>query len=402
MGRAKRGLGEGGVYQRESDGLWVGTLSLGYDGVGMRKRKTVYGQTKKEVLDKLRELQNSAATGRLAHAGNITVGAFIRTWLDGIKPSVEPTTWAAYDGHFRNHLKPRLGGVKLADLCAVHVSHFYTTMLAGEVSANTTRKVGTTLGSALDAAVKMRVIPFNAAVGVPKPKAQHKEIQVFTPEQVGAFLDEATKDRLEALYVAAVDSGCRQGELFALRWTDFDVAASTFTITKALAELSGKLWVKEVKTKKSRRRVQLAFSLGVLHEHRERMRAEGQDVTRGLIFCDTRGKPLRKSNVWRRSFTPILMRAGLPLDTRFHDLRHCCASLLLVAGTDVKVVCERLGHGSAAFTMNIDQHVLPGLQQEAADRLKDLLTAKPIPESPGHESKAAQEKDRVTGVTSAA
>lgn len=390
MARAKRGRGEGGVYQRESDGLWVATLSLGYDGNGKRKRKVVYGQTKGEALDKLRDLQNSAASGRLPDAGNITLAEYLRVWLDGVKASVEPTTWATYDGHYRNHLKPQLGGVKLGALTAVHVSHLYTELLKGGVSASTTRKVGITLRAALERAVEMRAIPFNPADAVPKPKAESKEIQVFTPDQVGKFLAEAAKDRLEALYVVAVDSGCRQGELFAMRWTDFDEVAGVLTVTKSLAELSGRLWVKEVKTRKGRRRVQLSLSLGVLAQHRERMRAEGRDVNRGLIFCDTEGKPLRKSNVWRRSFVPILNRAGLPSKTRFHDLRHCCASLLLVAGADAKVVSERLGHGSAAFTMNTYQHVLPALQQAAADRLKDLLTVKPTVTAPKQPPAAEQ------------
>jgi integrase len=361
-------------------------MSLGYDGDGRRKRKTVYGPTKKDVLDKLRDLQNSAAAGRLPDAGNITIGEYVWVWLNGIKASVEPTTWATYDGHYRNHLKPRLGGVKLGALTAVHISHLYSELLKDGVSSSTTRKVGTTLRAALEQAVEMRAIPFNPADAVPKPKAEVKEVHVFAPYQVGSFLAEAAKDRLEALYVVAVDSGCRQGELFALRWTDFDDAAGLLTITKSLAELNGRLWVKEVKTRKGRRRVPLSLSLGVLAQHRERMRAEGRDVTRGLVFCDTEGKPLRKSNVWRRSFVPILKRAGLPIDTRFHDLRHCCASLLLVAGTDAKVVSERLGHGSAAFTMNTYQHLLPGLQQAAADRLKELLTAKPKVTAPKPQS----------------
>jgi hypothetical protein len=109
MARARRGRGEGGIYQRESDGLWVGTLSLGYDGSGQRRRKVIYGQTKKEVADRLHELRQSARTGRLPQAGKVTVGEFVRSWLDGIKPSGEPTTWAAYDGHHRNHIADGTG-----------------------------------------------------------------------------------------------------------------------------------------------------------------------------------------------------------------------------------------------------------------------------------------------------
>jgi integrase len=327
----------------------------------------------------------------------LTIADFVRTWLDGIKASVEPTTWARYDAQHRNYLAPRIGGVKLSALTPVHVSHLYAGLLGEGVSASMTRKVATTLGSAMKAAVRMRLIHHNPADGVAKPKVERKEIHVFNPEQVGKFLAEAAKDRLEALYVVAVDSGCRQGELFALRWSDFDPAAGTITITKSLAELKGKLWVKDVKTKNGRRRVPLAFSLGVLNQHRERMRTEGQDVRAGLVFCDSLGNPLRKSNFIRRSFDRILKRAGLPADTCFHGLRHCCASLLLVAGVDVKVVSERLGHGSAAFTMRTYQHVLPGLQQAAADRLQALLTVNPT--TIGAVSKGAGEGDVATAAT---
>jgi integrase len=377
MPRARRGRNEGSIFQRESDGRWVGSISLGFSGERKRRRKTIYGESKKEVQDKIRELQNSAAAGRLPTGGAMSVADYFRVWLDGIKASIEPTTWALYDGHFRNHISPRLGGSKLADLRAIQVVNLYAEMIRDGVSASTARKVGVTLNVGLDAAVMMSLTAYNVAASVPKPKPAHTEVRVFTPEQVSAFLSEAAGDRLCALYAAAIDSGCRQGELFALRWNDFDAASGTFTITKAMAELNGKVWVKDVKTKNGRRRVQLGYCLDELEKHRERMELEGQDTRVGLIFPDTEGNPLRKSNFWRRSFVPILKRAGLPASTRFHDLRHGCASLLLLAGTDVKVVSERLGHASAAFTMSTYQHVLPGLQQDAADRLRGVLTPKP-------------------------
>lgn len=373
MPRARRGRDEGSIFQRESDGRWVGSMSLGFGDDGKRRRKTVYGDSKGEVLDKLREVKNSAVAGRLPSGGVMSVAEFMRVWLDGMKSSVEPTTWAAYDGHFKNHISPRIGGVKVANLTAVHVVHMFKTMLADDVSASTTRKVGITLSAGLDAAVEMRIVPFNVSSAVAKPKANRYEVEVFLPEQVTAFLAQAEKDRLAALYWVAIDSGCRQGELFALTWKDF--REGTLSITKSMAELNGKLWVKDVKTKNARRRVQLAYSLDAIERHRKAMLKEGQDVKGGLVFCDRNGNALRKSNVWRRSFVPILEGARLPKTTRFHDLRHACASLLLSAGTGVKVVSDRLGHGSAAFTMSTYQHVLPGLQQAAADQLRNILTA---------------------------
>jgi integrase len=176
----------------------------------------------------------------------------------------------------------------------------------------------------------------------------------------------------------AIDSGCRQGELLALLWTDFDARTGTMSVTKALANRNGKLSVKEVKTKKSRRMVVLSFSLEALARHRDRMRTEGWDVEAGPIFPNTEGGYVAKGNLRKRHFNPTLQRAKVPT-IRFHDLRHCCASLMLAAGVDCKVVSERLGHATPGFTANTYQHVLPGLQAQAAERLKTILTplAKP-------------------------
>jgi integrase len=371
MARARRGRGEGGVRQR-ADGLWEGSVSLGVDGAGKRIRKSVYGRTKAEALEAMRSLREQ--TPGAVDAATLTVGGFLRTWLDGLRPSVEVTTWEQYDGHARNHIGPHLGGVRLASLTGLHVSQLYAKLLKAGTSAATTKKVGVTLTSALKSAVRLRLIPHNPAADVPRPKSQRKAPTVYSPEQVGAFFRAASSDRLYALYVLAVDSGCRLGELLALRWTDYDDAGGTIAVVRSMAERGGKRWEKETKTRRGRRTVRLGLSLGAVRGHRERMQAEGQDTAAGLVFCQTTGGPLRQSNVRSRSFLPILRRAAIPT-IRFHDLRHSCASLLLLAGIDVKVISERLGHGSTAFTADVYQHLLPGLQEAAAERLHDLFPA---------------------------
>jgi hypothetical protein len=135
------------------------------------------------------------------------------------------------------------------------------------------------------------------------------------------------------------------------------------------------LTVKELKTTKSRRRVAIgSFALDALAAHRKRMLAEGKDVRTGLVFCDRKGGFLRKSNFQRRHFDKALERAGLP-DIRPYDLRHTCATLLLLAGEDVKVVAGRLGHSTTVLTQNTYQHVLPGMQERAAAKLNAIFTA---------------------------
>lgn len=384
MVRKRRGRGEGSVFQR-ADGLWVTSVSLGYAPSGRRRRKTLYGKTKTEVLGKLKDFDPQ----RAAADGTLTVGGYLTRWVNRVKPTVELTSWDGYDQHCRLHIAPRLGHVRLSNLTAAHVEDLRDGLLADGVSPALTKKVLVTLRTAMNAAVKLHQTPANVAQLVDLPRVPRYLPRVFTPVEVSAFIAAAAADRLEALYLVAIDSGYRQGELLALRWPDFDSKSNSVTVTKALANRAGKTWVKDVKTDRSRRSVVLGLSLDALARHRERMRTEGRDVVSGVIFCDTEGGHLKKENIRRRHFHPTLRQAGLPL-VRFHDLRHCCASLLLLAGEDTKVVSERLGHSNPGFTASVYQHVLPGLQARAAARLKALLTPPaPEPGAPGKSARSA-------------
>ena len=138
-------------------------------------------------------------------------------------------------------------------------------------------------------------------------------------------------------------------------------------------EVAGRLWLDEPKTTKARRAVDLpTTTVAALHKHRERMLAEGHPQE--FVFCDTHGGPVRKSNLVRRSFLPLLKRAGLRR-IRFHDLRHTAATLLPLQGVHPKVVQERLGHSQISITLDTYSHVLPSMGREAAAKLDALLEA---------------------------
>ena len=215
------------------------------------------------------------------------------------------------------------------------------------------------------------MISRNACTAVVRPRVLRHPMRVFTPAQVVTFLDAARGDRFEALYVLAVTTGLRQGELFGLQWDDIDPGHGALQVRHQLRELNGRLWLAPPKTATARRKVHLpAFAVAALRAHRARMLAEGHP--HGLVFCDTDGQPHRKSNVLRRSFVPVLERAGLPR-IRFHDLRHTAATLLLQQGVHPKVVQEMLGHSQISLTLDTYSHVLPSLGEDAARRLDTLL-----------------------------
>ena len=289
------------------------------------------------------------------------------------KGVARPTTWNQYDGHVRNHIEPDIGGVKLTALDAAGVVGFVTRMSKKGTSAAMARKIVRTLRSALGAAVAADIIPKDPASKIPLPRHSRKPVRVLAPGEVRRLLDAANGDRLGPLISVAVDSGLRQGELFALTWADFDPASGALSVTKSLAELNGKLWIKVAKTDHGRRRVVLMFALPALKEHRDRMAAEGRDTgPKGLIFCNTKGGFLRKSNYHRKTFAPPEVgrprRAEVPRTPARVGVPDAPGRSRCESGV------ESVGHGSAGFTMNTYQHVIVGMQEKAAAALAGILS----------------------------
>jgi integrase len=196
------------------------------------------------------------------------------------------------------------------------------------------------------------------------------------------LLEAARDDRLEALYVLAIHTGMRQGELLSLRWEDVDLDRQSLrirrTLTRKGSESGGAYGVGKPKTKKSRRTVRLTESaVDTLSRHRarqaeEKLRTGAPFQDQGLVFAGERGGIINPSNLRNRSFVPLLKRAGVPRIT-FHDLRHTCASLLFQRNVHPKFVQELLGHASVAITLDTYSHMMPGMGGEAAHAMKEVL-----------------------------
>ncbi len=211
------------------------------------------------------------------------------------------------------------------------------------------------------------------------PRKQHVEMHVWDEEQVKLFLAEAKRSSpYYPLYLAALTTGMRQGELLGLRWQDVDFTLGEARITQTFYRLGGQMIFKAPKTEKPRRTVALPpillETLKGLSEMRRQQKREGGDAYQdlGLVFCQPDGKPLHAHNIVRRVFHLVTQRAKVPR-IRFHDLRHCHATLLLQQGVRPKIVQERLGHATPALTLHVYSHVLPGMQHEAAARLQERL-----------------------------
>ena len=300
-------------------------------------------------------------------------------WLkDAVQGTVRQSTYEVYGHMIRPHIVPGLGRLKLKNLTPAHVRAFYRDLLNSGLSPATVHKMHVVLHKALDGAVSDGLIPRNIAKGVKVPQAlaKRREIRSLTPEQARALLEAARGDRLEALYVLALNTGLRQGELLALKWEDVELEDAVQRVGSTITRSGGKVDVGPPKTNKSRRSVGLAASaMEALRDHLARQLEEMERIGSlyhpgGFVFANESGGIINPSNLRNRSFARLLKRAGLP-KIRFHDLRHTCATLLLSRNVDPKIVSEMLGHSSVSITLDIYSHVLPTMQKNAVQALEN-------------------------------
>ncbi len=378
MGR-KRGNGEGSISRRKSGG-WMAQYAV-YTAEG-RKRKTIYGKTRAEVATKLAKALADREGGLVFDAGNLTVGEYLDRWLaECVQGTVRESTFERYGYAIRPHIKPSLGRVMLKSLTPAHVRGFYREKLDVGLASATVHKMHVVLHKALDQAVADSLIPRNPTDPVTVPRINREEINPLTAEEANRLIEAACSagDRLEALYVLAVHAGLRQGELLALKWDDLDLEAGMLRVRRTLTNADGKYSMSEPKTKKSRRTVRLTSgAIAALRGHLERQVGEMERMGSlyqpgGLVFANKVGGIINPSNLRNRSFKRVLKRAGLPEKTRFHDLRHTCATLLLSRNVNPKIVSEMLGHANIAITLDTYSHVLPDMQEGAARALEEAL-----------------------------
>jgi integrase len=372
----KRGNGEGSISRRKNGG-WMAQFTV-YTAEG-RKRKTLYGKTRQEVATKLARALSDREGGLIFDAGNQRVGEYMDRWLnDSLRDTVRQSTLVRYEQLVRLHIIPALGRIALKSLSAAHVQGFYRDRLDSGLSPATVQKIHAVLHKALDQAASWSLVPRNPTESVKAPRPAPEEIRPLNREQAKALLETARRERFEALYVLAVTTGLRQGELLGLKWEDVDLENSLIRVRRTLIRHRGRLLLGEPKTKRSRRTVRLTeAAVQALKEHLARQIEQMERLgdlyeDQGLIFATQRGTLVNPTNLRKRSFAPLLEKAGL-LPIRFHDLRHTCATLLLSRNVNPKIVSEMLGHATIAITLDTYSHVLPTMQDSATRALEDAL-----------------------------
>ena len=381
--------GEGSVYQRASDGRWIGSVTLGWDD-GKRVRKTVSAKTAAEVRKKLREMRTKIDAGLPVDDENITVDDLLDRWFkDVMRHQVASPALTNYEGVAKVHIRPTLGKKKVSKVKPAEIDALLSAKLDSGLSVSTVRRIRSVLAQALTQAQRWEMVGRNAASLSRPPRATRSEGRSLSPEQVGRLVRAMDGDRLAGLFLTMLGTGLRRGEALGLKWNDLDLEHAILTVRKQLRRepgrvdpVSGKrsgaaLVLVDPKTSSSKRTVPLsAWVVDALKAHKNRQAAERRVVgtawkDTGFVFTSTIGTPVDPRNA-SQAFADLAKDAGLGV-WHIHELRHSAASTSLAQGVPVEVVSVFLGHSSIGMTVDTYGHIGDAEVRTAADAMDAAL-----------------------------
>ncbi len=389
----KRVNGEGSIYFHKDGRASPWEASLSYrDGLGNSHRPRSSHKSREEADQALTKMKHERDGGVALSGPNPTLREYLVAWLrESVAISVDPKTLEGYEVACRIHILPALGNVRIRNLTSRQVQAFYAQKTREGLSARTRRNIHATLRRALKQAVAWGELASSPVEMLDPPKApaseadEEEEIRALTDEQVRHLFAAAEEagDRFCNLYVVAVRTGLRQGELLALRWSDLDLdsAPASLTLRRSLAtRIGGGYYYTPTKRKRQRRSVAiLSEAAGALRRQQvlqgeERQAAGHRWQENGLVFPSTIGTPMSARNLYGRYFKPLVRSTDLP-DIAFHDLRHTFASIMLYEwGASPRMVQEALGHASIKITLDTYGHLLSTSQPDEIRRIEALLS----------------------------
>jgi integrase len=390
----RRGNGEGSIHQR-ADGRWEARLDLGIVN-GKRKRVSVYGQTRREVQDKLRESQSEfEAHGRVLEK-NVTLSKWLDHWVNNVLPlrvasgTLAQSTFANYVDCVERHLKTGLGQIRLTKLSPTDIDAFLAykrkqhSNRGKPYSSNSLRLMRSTLRKALTDAQRAQLVVPNVAA-LSEPVRVEKQAQGYlTENQARALLAQVRGDRFEVLYILFLSTGMRRGEALGLSWSEVDLDKRTLLVRRAIKRVQTKsetgprtvLELGPTKTRSSVRTVLVPKScVDALKKHRARQAAErlaSHDWHESeLVFTTSNGSPIDPAN-FAKWLSKHCIAAGIGHRSP-HKLRHSTVTLLLAQGIPIHEVSELMGHSSLSVTKDVYGHLTTERRHAAAEAMERIL-----------------------------
>lgn len=378
---------------------WAFRVDVGGTTTGGRKQRLRSGfETRREAERALRDLLHSIDRGQFVDRHDLTVAAYLQgEWLPAVAPpNLRQSTWSSYSGEVQRHVLPAIGALRLQELRASHLNRLYSDLLRdgridgdGGLSPRTVRYIHTIVRKGLADAVRWGLLERNPADLADPPRRdserQRRLMQPWSAQELARFLDAARSDRLYAAWHFGAMTGMRRGEVLGLRWSDVDFPSATLAVRQTYVSIDGKARFSEPKTAKSRRGIDLdRETVQILRQWEHTQSTDRRDwgpawEEHGLVFTRENGTPIHPDS-FTKQFRRLARAAGVPV-IRLHDLRHTTATLWLQAGANPKVVSERLGHHSTAFTLDVYSHVVPGMQAQAAEEVaRSVRTFREPPE----------------------
>ena len=360
----RRANGEGNIRKRK-DGRWEGRYTIGHDPeTGKAIIKNVLGKTQAEVKEKLKKAIEENVGIDYGRAKTYTVGSWLEVWMENYaRVKLRPSTFKTSQGFLKNHIKPQIGGIPLAELTSLDLQRFYKHLLDGGrvdrieakkkpkgLAPKTVRNIHQMIGSTYNLAMEQKLVARNPAQGCALPEVEHKEMKTLTADQLSAFFQEARDSGVYELYYLDLATGLRRGELLGLKWTDVDFDRRVVQVQRAISRQNGKVVEAPLKTKNAYRTLTLsADAISVLmHQRRKTGSSE-------WVFPSPSGGPMSPDSVLHM-LQRVLKRAGLPR-IRFHDLRHTCATMLCRQKISLRDIQLWLGHSTYQTTADIYTHL---------------------------------------------
>ena len=342
---------------------------------GKQIQRSISDKSKKVVAQKLKAALAAIDAGTYKAPCKMTVAQWLDIWVAEYLNSVKPLTKHNYNKQVQKHLKPALGAARLEALDTHTIQRFYNSLIASGLSPKTVKNVHGILHCALQQAIACDYIYRNPADACKLPKVTKPEIKPLEPEEIARLLKEAEQDDYCNLFIVAMFTGMRQGELLGLAWECVDFQTGIITVKQQLQCKDGNYFLETPKSGKNRTILPAPIVMDALRNQLERQQKEQEQAGKmwdnqfNLVFTDALGKYLVRRTVVKH-FKKISQRAGISDDARFHDLRHSFAVSSLYAGDDIKTVQANLGHATAQFTLDVYGHVTQKMRQDSANRMQ--------------------------------